>query len=723
MQRPWVWLLLILLGTLGVYVPSFQNGYTYDDRIFVQVPSANQRPNDMVGELKPVTDYWNSWYGEGVQDTGRGYRPLTVYSLALVHRWSRGNAAWQHVVNVLLHCLATLAVYWIVVLFLGQGAGALVAAAVFGLHALRSDPVISIVGRAEILGFLLGAIALLIYVAALRPGPGARLVMLVPAGLCEFLAFSSKENAVSWAVFIPLIVLALGWQGSGLRGLRAQLPAALVLVVPLLIWFWLRAEVLQDLANDPAHQQFVASYQANPLFHLPFWERALSGVMILGFGLYKVLLPFHLACDYGAEVFQPVASVWDLRWLLAFLVLASILAAGFLWARQRPLLFVAMACFFGFSFPVSNIPLPVETIFAERLYYTPALGLSLLLGWLAAWSGDGLAARWRLVGGILLLGWLAACSLSIVLRCLHWRDNETLFTTDASRQPDSVSMQMAAASVYRQRSQSLPEPEASRARARWKQHLDRAHDLNPELPLPLNDMGAYYYDQALRAATPEARERNLETAESWLWKGIRTSHHDLPEYIHNMYRQLAMIQVQRKRYDEAEKLFLKAVEGNDREPDIKMDLGTLYFRTGRRQEALRVWRKLTRDQPGYIRAWERLMRAAAAEGRDKDLEQLLREAEERLGNTPFLDVHRGLLEFGRGRFPQAVGYLERGLPYLPDVASRWEQWLCYGRAALALGDLARVADILRRMAPLLQQLPPEARRGFADLEARLRHGR
>ena len=65
------------------------------------------------------------------------------------------------------------------------------------------------------------------------------------------------------------------------------------------------------------------------------------------------------------------------------MVLLGILVGGLWWARRQPLPFLAMAAFFGFSFLISNIPTPIETIFGERLYYTPAVGLSFLLAWVA----------------------------------------------------------------------------------------------------------------------------------------------------------------------------------------------------------------------------------------------------------------------------------------------------------------------------------------------------
>ncbi len=117
LEKPWVWLLVIVLVTFGLYTPSFWDGYTYDDNVYVKVPSADGQPNQMVGELKPVAEYWSSWYGEGMGKFGRGYRPMTVLSYALVQRGFRVedpavttgyscSAAYHHIVNVLLHCLA-----------------------------------------------------------------------------------------------------------------------------------------------------------------------------------------------------------------------------------------------------------------------------------------------------------------------------------------------------------------------------------------------------------------------------------------------------------------------------------------------------------------------------------------------------------------------------------------------------------------------------------------
>ncbi|MHC4078687.1 MAG: tetratricopeptide repeat protein, partial [Planctomycetota bacterium] len=236
-------------------------------------------------------------------------------------------------------------------------------------------------------------------------------------------------------------------------------------------------------------------------------------------------------------------------------------------------------------------------------------------------------------------------------------------------------------------------------------------------------MGAYYYDEAIRAGSGPERDRSLRTAEEWLLKGVNTPHYDKENYLHNMYRQLAMIQILREQYGRAEDYFLAAIKANDTDPEIQMDLGTLYMHSGRPEDAKRRWRHVTRKTPTFVQAWERLMHMELSAERDDEVQRLIEEAETRLPGAAFLNIHRGLLSFRQSRFQEAVGHFRLGLPYLPDLTRRWEQWLAYGRAAYSIGSHNEVVDILNRFRPLLPELPPAAGAGFGDLAARLQHGR
>ena len=124
----WIWLSVIVLVTFGVYSRSLWNGYTYDDAVFVQAPTSQGQSNHMVGELQPLSRYFTSVYGEGSQGFGRGLRPVTVLSYALVHWAFRVQdksvtggwrcPAWpHHAMNVLLHCVSVWLVYLFVAMF------------------------------------------------------------------------------------------------------------------------------------------------------------------------------------------------------------------------------------------------------------------------------------------------------------------------------------------------------------------------------------------------------------------------------------------------------------------------------------------------------------------------------------------------------------------------------------------------------------------------------
>ena len=78
-----------------------------------------------------------------------------------------------------------------------------------------------------------------------------------------------------------------------------------------------------------------------------------------------------------------VESIGDLRFLQSCAVLTALFVCGIALVRRHPLVFLAMACFLGFSFATSNVLFAIGTIFGERLYFTPSLGLGIFAAWIA----------------------------------------------------------------------------------------------------------------------------------------------------------------------------------------------------------------------------------------------------------------------------------------------------------------------------------------------------
>src|SRR5690606_23922586 len=224
-------LALVLLAAFAAYAPSLANGYAFDDR-FIALPVRDDGSvNTLVAELHPPAAYFKVNYWHGVYPADVLYRPVTTWSIALLHAaFGRGaadeygQAFPQHLANVLLHVLATWLTYRVArAARLGRGASRAVALA-FAVHAVHSEVVAGIVGRSELLAFVSGA------------------------GGLAFLAFASKESAVAWpAVAVLLAVLrAPGTLRAALRR------AALVFGPPLAAFLALRAAMIAGLPEGDA---------------------------------------------------------------------------------------------------------------------------------------------------------------------------------------------------------------------------------------------------------------------------------------------------------------------------------------------------------------------------------------------------------------------------------------------------------------------------------------
>ena len=87
-SRTGLWLALVLVVSFGAYAPALLNGFTFDDAVYVKAQTQAGVPNPMVAELRPLPEYFERPMNVGVSYT-RGYRPVTVYSYALVHHLFR----------------------------------------------------------------------------------------------------------------------------------------------------------------------------------------------------------------------------------------------------------------------------------------------------------------------------------------------------------------------------------------------------------------------------------------------------------------------------------------------------------------------------------------------------------------------------------------------------------------------------------------------------------
>lgn len=431
-------LLLVLAVAFLVFAPSLANGFALDDVAFVQATNQDGTPHPGIASLEPPWWYFTQPYTVGTAKASFEYRPTTTLSFALAYNLIArpflpvsAEALPHHLFNVLLHVLAVFLV-WRWLRGLGTSATvALVSAGGFALCGIHSEVVAGIVGRADPLGMVLGFSALWLFDRG----------RFAWAAVAMFFAFGTKESALAWAPFLVCHVLAKAWlagEALSLVQLARTRGAALAITLlpPLILFFVLRQIVIADVAD------YLPSYEQNPLAHVGFASRAITGTALLGLGLLKCVAPFALSSTYGPGALPVLTSPLAPAFLAAVVGLGAWLAVG-LWLRRRqPLLFLSATLFLGFAFIGSNIPVAVGTIFGERLYYVPSLGVCVLAAWGVQQLREGSPARRAAIAALLALGgWHAAV---ILVRNGAWRDTETLLRTDADRMPSSADLQAKA---------------------------------------------------------------------------------------------------------------------------------------------------------------------------------------------------------------------------------------------------------------------------------------
>lgn len=648
--RSAVWLLAPLVATGLALLPSLGNGYTMDDRLIALGVNDAGQPNARIFELQPLAVYFStSWWA----DTRSGdtlYRPLPILTFALRHRLF-GDAAWpEHAANLLLHLAATALVWALLRRLALPPPAAAAGAAVFGLHAIHSEVVASVVGRAELLAFVGGALATLLFAKALGTAGRKSWPTLLGSALSLLVALLSKESAVGWVAVLPAFACAVGWrqreggalEGRALAGLLLR--ALAVALPPLVVFFLLRQRMIDGLTGPPEPILFLV----NPIADAAWPSRLATATVILLHGLLLTAAPFRLAADYGAQVFPVLASLADWRFVATTLLFVALGAHAWRHRRRRPELFLAALGFSSLIAVASNLIFPIGTIFGERLYYAPSVAAALVAAWAVRSTAAHTRAHARSACLVGLGAWLGASALILAQRGAVWRDDATLFLHEAGNQPRSVRMQMTAASVR----QARGELETA------AHHLERALALDPESALAWNNLAALRLEQG-----------RLPEAETAARRGLAARHLQRP----------------------------------DDEFKLECNLGlTLLARGDAAGGADRLAACLAAE-PGFLRPWTEL-RALVAAGHlpSATLGAALDRGEAHSPGSPWWPLYRGLLAHGEGRLADAADLLTVALAAAPrrgPWAATWaEGALARADALLRLGRVDEARALLRDLA-------------------------
>jgi tetratricopeptide (TPR) repeat protein len=231
----------------------------------------------------------------------------------------------------------------------------------------------------------------------------------------------------------------------------------------------------------------------NPLEREPQAIRILSALSNQWHALVLHAIPRPLIADYSFDTLPVVHSWMNLKTVAMLLFAISSLALWGMKHRVAAVLILVPSWYLLAVLPTSNIPLPIGTVFAERLLYFPSVALCIGVGAFASAALGREAALWKVpvsrAGKAIL-----CCSVLVVLvfsgltlaRNPVWSDDLALFTDTVNKAPRNVKARLWLGDSL-VRSRDLPAA-ISQYRAALEIHSDYA-PAAANLVVPLKGLG------------------------------------------------------------------------------------------------------------------------------------------------------------------------------------------------------------------------------------------
>jgi len=373
--------LVIVLVAMATYFNSLGNYFLMDDfwhlHEAVETPwSALLQPWQYSGE-----DFKAYWFNEQRLHNVRGegfFRPVVtlLYKLAGA---AFGLDAWgYHLINIVLHALASLAVFAIARLMFPRRWVAVAVALIFATHPSHAEAVQWVAANADAaMGcfFLASFAAFGWWLRQRRPWQYAGAVVAFAAALC------SKESAI----VLPAVLLAYEFYRAHVAGECRPRPGDLA-ARHAVFWVIAAAYLLMHVRTFAG---ISAMNEGGRYLHSPFSATFAPFILFnMSYELLHLLVPFPLFPIDPGELIQKTGG-WPVT-----LVCAAVLAA--IWFGTRRVMGHLRGWSFFLLFTVLTLAPTFPILVAQRFLYVPSLGFCLMLGALLERADDSgwLAQQW-----------------------------------------------------------------------------------------------------------------------------------------------------------------------------------------------------------------------------------------------------------------------------------------------------------------------------------------
>lgn len=447
-----VQVLIVVTLAFTFYGNTFRNEYALDDALVII-------QNDYVGEgLHGVWDIlskdsYDSYYGHlrtSDQVPGGRYRPLSIITFALEQQFmgpvsdskgagGSGDEAKQqqikliydmhvrHVFNVAWYALSLITLLWFLryVVFRGNPAMALIAGILFAVHPLHTEVVANVKSRDEIMSLLFISLT---FVMAFKYLEQRKAGLLAASLLCYFLAFLSKEYAITLSVLLPLSFY-LFRSMSIKKSLLAAVPYFIVVAIYIVIRLLVMPARMETPDND---------IQTNPYAYASANEKTAT-IIATSLNYLKLLVfPHPLSSDYSYNQIPYKDFSYPIVWVSLFVHVALILMMFYFFLKRNVLCF-ALAFFVVHLVLVNNFIFNIGATMGERLIYHSSVGFAIAMAYLLYKGAERLqpASKGFAVMAVLIAGVVICSGFKVIERNKDWKNDQTLFFRDIQVSPNS----------------------------------------------------------------------------------------------------------------------------------------------------------------------------------------------------------------------------------------------------------------------------------------------
>ena len=645
---------LLCLVSLVSYWGTLQAGFVWDDN-FQIVRNPYLHADHPITKLL-FSDVWGYTRGSQV-GTSNYYRPLQMLTYRLTYGFAGLNPAVFHGVNLLINCLAVLAVYWLVLELTRRQGLATAVAVLFAVHPIHSEAVIWIAALTELGCALFYFVAFALFLRAekvraqatseIRPNKKKRSKAATGKafeGYKWWLAGSMVAFACAllWkemALTFPVLVAAYVFLTSSAANWKRRFGDAMLRSLP--FWCVIAAYVPLRIA--------VLGYfsKVQHPWSLSWLEFVASTVMLTGQYFWSMLVPAQLNAFH---VFHAVRSLSDWR-LIAGLIFLLVLGIGVrMYARRQSVATFAILWPLITLVPVLNLQGVGENVLAERYLYIPSVGLLLFLAWGVAELLCRIPARTAKILATVAVCVIATASIAqIRSRVPDWRSDLSLYTSTLRLSPDAGLIHNSLGQLR------LDAGDYDAAEREYNVALQLA--LEQKNPTQVGDAYLGLASAAWRRGQPQ---RGLELANA----GLKAA----PE-LASLQIAHGILLLQLGRMPEAKAELERAAQLSPYDEVILNALGAIAIAEKNYPAALDYFQRCVSIVPNYSSGYNNLGRTYFEMGQPSDAVPNFKRATELEPGNPMFHTNYGVALLRTGDVPTARAEFERALAIDPNYAA------------------------------------------------------